>query len=137
VPLLYCGNCLTETTDDRTACPECGAQLKPETKPPETRGDEPWIALLRTRRPDSAEIICGLLESEEIPCEMMNKAISEMPVPAGTSSYFEIWVPAAQAAAARALLNEAREGTVPCPACGHRSAVEEPRCEYCDAPVAP
>ena len=135
--MLYCGNCLTETTDDCTTCPECGARLKRETKPPETRGDDPWIALLRTKRPDSAEIIRGLLESEEIPCEVINKAISEMPVPAATSSYFEIWVPAAQAAAARALLNEAREGTRPCPACGHMSAVEEPRCEYCDAPVVP
>ncbi len=135
--MLYCSKCLTESGDDRTTCPECGAALVAGTRPPETSGDgEPWIALLRARRPDSAAIICGLLESEEIPCEMMNKAISEMPVPAATyASYFEIWVPAAQAGRARALLNEAREGTVPCPACGHMSAAEEPRCEYCDAPV--
>ena len=141
VIVLYCANCLTECDDGRAVCPECGAALEPGTRPPTTgataEGGEPWVALLRARRPDSASIICGLLTSDGIPCQMMNKALSEMPVPAATyASYFEIWVPADQAARARALLNEARQGTVPCPSCGHMSAAEEPRCEYCDAPIA-
>ena len=138
--MLYCGKCLTECSDDRTTCPECGAALKPGTTPPTTapRGEgEPWVALLRVRRPDSAAIISGLIESEGIPVETIDKAISEMPVPSVTyAGYFEIWVPADQASRARVLLNEARQGTVPCTSCGHMSAAEEPRCEYCDTPIA-
>ena len=138
--LLYCEKCLTESDDARTVCPECGAALKPGTRPPSLQGGDgeaTWVALLRVRRPDSAAIIGGLLASEGIPNQTMNKAISEMPVPAATySAYFEIWVPADRAPEARVLLNEARQGTVPCPVCGHMSAAEEPRCEYCDAPLA-
>ncbi len=92
---------------------------------------------MRVRRPDSAAIIRGLLESAGIQSEVIDKRLSEMPLTLGEpSSSLEIWIPKESAEEARGVLNESREGTAPCPACGHMSAVDEAACEYCGARAA-
>ena len=93
-----------------------------------------WVTLLRVREEETASVIAGLLDSAGIPNEVIDRAASELPIPAVDSmSRIEIMVPGEQADEARALLNDSREGTAPCRSCGHRSSAEEVRCEYCDA----
>ncbi|HKY34027.1 MAG TPA: hypothetical protein VJV23_15965 [Candidatus Polarisedimenticolia bacterium] len=95
-----------------------------------------WTVLLRVRREETAEIVRGLLESNGLECKIIRKTASELPVPVvDTMSRFEIWVPETIAADAMQLLNDAREGTIPCRSCGHRSAPEEASCEHCGAPM--
>jgi len=134
----YCPACRTEYEEGSKKCSDCGGDLAagamPETPSIAGASDEKWESLLRVRREDNAEIIRGLLESADIPCEVIDKMAAQMPLPVSTTlSRFEIWVPEARANEARNVLNEAREGTVPCPACGHMSAAEESACEYCGA----
>jgi len=94
--------------------------------------EEKWTVLMRVRRPESAQIIAGLLDSDLIECELIDKTLSEMPVPVlGTVSYVEIWVPQSREAEARRAIDLAREGNDPCQKCGHLSSPGEPVCEYC------
>jgi len=102
--------------------------------PADPAAEEKWTVLMRVRTPQAADIVRGLLESEGIEVEVIDKGLSEMPIPAvGTDSGIEVWVPESEAAEARILLNAAREGTVACSACGHMSSAGEPACEYCGA----
>lgn len=134
----YCADCRMEYREGSERCADCGAVLVagPMGDRPEP-ADENWQVLMRVGREQNASIIHGLLRSHGISCEVVNKALSEMPVPSASSSYFEVWVPGESAEKARALLNEAREGTRPCGSCGHMTAAEEPRCEYCAEPLSP
>ena len=100
----------------------------------QVRSDDDWIVLMRVRLEPTAHIIEGLLEAAGIESEVIDKTASEMPVPVvDTMSRLEIWVPEARADEARRLLNDAREGTTPCAACGHMSTVGESTCEHCGA----
>lgn len=135
----YCPDCRIDYEEGFEACTDCGQTLvagsMPEGPAPSPASEEKWTPLMRVRKKENAEIVRGLLESEGIECEVIDKTFSEMPVPAlETVSFLEIWVPEAQAPEARGLLNEVREGTVPCSSCGHMSAADEPSCEYCGAP---
>ena len=137
--MAYCPNCRCEYEEPRDTCADCGSSLVAGDMPAgaagETRPGGQWSFLSRVRRRDSAEIIRGLLDSAAIQCEVIDKTLSEMPLTLGEpSSYLEIWVPEESVGEARGVLNEAREGTAPCPACGHMSSVEETSCEYCGAP---
>jgi hypothetical protein len=91
-----------------------------------------WTVLLTVRREETATIIAGLLDAAGIEHEVIDRSTSEFPVPeVDTLSRFEIWVPEEKADEARRLLNEAREGTMPCASCGHMSSANEAACEYC------
>ena len=93
-----------------------------------------WPTLLRVRQEETASIISGLLESAGIPNEVIDKGTSELPIPDVESmSRIEILVPPDRVDEARQLLNDAREGTAPCAACGHRTSAGETICEYCGA----
>jgi len=133
----YCPACRLEHEEGQKSCTNCDGALSAGTMPrtPAVGAaalDEKWTPLMRVRREDNAEIIRGLLESDGIPCEVIDKMAAQLPLPvSATLSRFEIWVPEDMAADARNALNVAREGTVPCPACGHMSAAEESTCEYC------
>ena len=96
--------------------------------------DDDWVVLMRVRLEPTAHIIEGLLESAGIESEVIDKTASEMPIPVvDTMSRLEIWVPQSRADDARRLLNDAREGTTRCAACGHMSTLGEPACEHCGA----
>ena len=96
--------------------------------------DDNWIVLMRVRLELTAHMIEGLLNSAGIEAEVIDKAASEMPIPAVDSmSGLEIWVPEARADEARRLLNDAREGTARCASCGHMSTQGETTCEHCGA----
>ena len=134
----YCPDCRLEYEESVEKCGECHATLAagemPDVMAAGHEPEEKWALLMRVRSPETAEIVRGLLESEGFEVEMIDKGVSEMPVPAVESvSRLEIWVPESEAAAARAVLNAAREGTEACPACGHMSTAGEPTCEYCGA----
>lgn len=131
----YCVACRMEFQEGVTACSDCGTALTPGPMPPDpSRSAERWTSLLRVRREETAAIIQGHLESAGIECEVIDKTTSELPVPVVTTfSYVEIWVPESSAAEARRLLDEARDGTAPCKACGHMSSATEAACEYCGA----
>jgi len=134
----YCPDCRLEYEDIVESCNECGVTLvagaMPDLVPADPAAEEKWTVLMRVRTPQAADIVRGLLESEGIEVEVIDKGLSEMPIPAvGTDSGIEVWVPESEAAEARILLNAAREGTVACSACGHMSSAGEPACEYCGA----
>lgn len=134
----YCPDCRLEYEDSIDACNECGATLvageMPDLVPADAAAEEKWTVLMRVRTPETAGIVSGLLESEGIEVEVIDKGVSEFPVPAvGIDSSIEIWVPESEAAEARSLLNEARQDTTACGACGHMSTAGDPACEYCGA----
>ena len=79
----------------------------------------------------------GRLESEGIPCEILDRTLSEMPLPAAIGiSKLEILVPDSRMEEARTILDESTKGARACPSCGHLSATEDSSCEYCGAPAA-
>ena len=136
----YCPECRLEYEEGFDVCTDCGVTLvagpMPEAageKASDASSEEKWIPLMRVRNQENAEIVRGLLQSQGFDCEIIDKRLSEMPMPVEAIAYLEIWVPESQAPEARALLNEAREGTVACKSCGHMSAANEPVCEYCGA----
>ncbi|MFQ5844758.1 MAG: DUF2007 domain-containing protein [Planctomycetota bacterium] len=91
-----------------------------------------WCALVRVRHEQKAQILRGLLESAGIPCQVVSKALAEMPVPAATFlSYFEIWVRESDEALARQLIREGGEAETACPTCGHLGSSDGGSCEYC------
>ena len=95
---------------------------------------EDWLTLLRVREDETASIIAGLLNSAGIPNEVIGKTTAELPIPdVDVMSRIEIWVPRDRADEARALLNDARDGTSPCASCGHMSSAGGQACEYCGA----
>jgi|SRR5688572_2759996 len=98
--------------------------------------EDDWTVLLTVAREETADIIAGLLDAAGIPHEVIDKSTSELPVPEVASlSRIEIWVPKDREDEARRLLNEAREGTMPCASCGHMSSASETTCESCGAPM--
>lgn len=133
----HCPDCRTEYEEGPTFCADCGVTLAAgplRVEPAATQGEEAWTSLLRVRKPDTAQIIEGLLESAGIECQVVGKSFGEMPVPAVDSlARIDIWVPESRAAEARALLADAREATKACSGCGHLSSADEPACEYCGA----
>jgi putative signal transducing protein len=136
--MAYCPECRMEYEAGVATCTDCGSVLVAGTMPApadeQGRPDERWTTLMRVRRLETAEIVRGLLDSAGIESEVIDKTTSEMPLPAlETISYLEICVPESAAAEARRVLNETREGTIPCPTCGHMSSAEEAVCEYCEA----
>ena len=138
VPMPYCPDCRQEYEQGVGRCGDCGAALAAGAMPGLMAAapgpEEKWTVLMRVRRPETAAIVRGLLESEGFEVEVIDKGASEMPVPAvATVSWLEVWVPESEAAEARGLLNEAREGTKACTSCGHMSTAGEPACEYCGA----
>ena len=136
--MAWCPDCRFEYEEQVLVCTDCGHTLVAGPLPPSPAtapaAGEEWTLLMRVRRPDSAAIIRGLLGSAGIQSEVIDKQMSEIPLALGAStSSLEIWVTKQSAEEARGVLNESREGTAPCPACGHMSSVEEPACEYCGA----
>ena len=133
---MHCKSCGMEYNQGVEICSDCGARLDPGPLAVRELKGEDWVSLLRLRNESKARIILGYLRNYEIPCEMINKTLSEMPIPASTfSAYYEIWVPKAAVEDAAALLNDSEEGTTNCPACDHLSSAEEARCEYCREPL--
>ncbi|HEY3175775.1 MAG TPA: DUF2007 domain-containing protein [Candidatus Polarisedimenticolia bacterium] len=135
----YCPPCRLEYEEGVETCTDCAEVLvagpMPEEVPERAGAEEKWTVLMRVRDDETAEIVRGLLMSGGIECQIVGKAFVEMPVPVVDSlSRIEICVPQARAEEARAILNETREGTAPCPSCGHMSSADAPSCEYCGAP---
>ena len=130
----YCATCRMEYREERAVCSDCGATLASGPMPRRPFEEGAWKVLARTRGREHAEIIHGMLESNGIECEIISKALSEMPVPAaGFTSHYEIWVPEDAAEDARRLMAESADGSEPCPTCGHLPAPGESTCEYCSA----
>lgn len=124
-------------------CTSCGSSLAAEPSPDTPSSDsdhdneENWIPIMRLRRQENAAIIQGLLESEGIEAEVIDKTLAQMPLPvSGRLSRVEIWVPETKADAARQLIEASEMTTTPCPKCGALSTSEETACESCGAPLA-
>ncbi len=91
----YCPACRSEYEEGSKKCTDCGGDLAAGTMPEAPSiaraSNEKWVSLLRVRREDNAEIIHGLLESADIPCEVIDKMAAQMPLPvSATLSRFEI-----------------------------------------------
>ena len=69
-------------------------------------GSEDWVEVAAVGEDDEAEIIAGLLESEDIPCEIEGPSASPWPENLGSLGLSRVMVPPDRAAEARALIAE-------------------------------
>ena len=67
---------------------------------------EDWVEVAAVGDDEEAEIIAGLLESEEIPCEIEGPSASPWPENLGALGLSRVMVPPDRAVEARALLAE-------------------------------
>lgn len=67
---------------------------------------EDWIEVAAVGEDEEAEIIAGLLESEDIPCEIEGPSASPWPETIGALGHSRVMVPPDRAAEARALIAE-------------------------------
>jgi Putative prokaryotic signal transducing protein len=67
---------------------------------------EDWVEVAAVGEDDEADIIAGLLESEDIPCEIEGPSASPWPENLGTLGLSRVMVPPDRAAEARALIAE-------------------------------
>lgn len=65
-----------------------------------------WVEVAAAGDDEEAEIIAGLLESEEIPCEIEGPAATPWPENLGALGLSRVMVPADRAAEAKALIAE-------------------------------
>jgi hypothetical protein len=71
------------------------------------RDDEPdWIEVAAVGKDEEAELIAGLLRSEEIPCEVEGPAASPWPENLGSLGLSRVKVPPDRVEEARTLLSE-------------------------------
>jgi hypothetical protein len=71
-----------------------------------TENGEEWVEVAAAGDDEEAEIIAGLLESEDIPCEIEGPSASPWPENLGALGVSRVVVPADRAAEARALIAE-------------------------------
>jgi hypothetical protein len=67
---------------------------------------EDWVEVASVGDDEEAEILAGLLESEEIPCEIEGTPASPWPETLGALGHSRVMVPPDRAAEARALIAE-------------------------------
>ena len=72
----------------------------------ETENEEEWVEVAAAGDDEEAEIIAGLLESEDIPCEIEGPSASPWPENLGALGVSRVVVPADRAAEAKALIAE-------------------------------
>lgn len=72
----------------------------------ETENGQEWVEVAAAGDDEEAEIIAGLLESEDIPCEIEGPSASPWPENLGALGVSRVVVPADRAAEARALIAE-------------------------------
>ena len=72
----------------------------------DTGNEEEWVEVAAAGDDEEAEIIAGLLESENIPCEIEGPSASPWPENLGGMGVSRVMVPADRAAEARALIAE-------------------------------
>ena len=80
----------------------------------ETESEDEWVEVAAVGDDEEAEIIAGLLESEDIPCEIEGASATPWPENTGAMGLSRVVVPADRAAEAKALIAE-REGRRPEP----------------------
>ena len=78
----------------------------------ETENEEEWIEVAAANDDEEAEIIAGLLESENIPCEIEGSSASPWPETLGALGVSRVVVPADRAAEAKALIAEREKDAV-------------------------
>ena len=70
---------------------------------------EDWVEVAATGDDEEAEIIAGLLQSENIPCEVESPSASPWPENLGAFGVSRVMVPADRAEEAKALIAERRK----------------------------
>ena len=68
--------------------------------------EDEWIEVASVGDDEEAEIIAGLLESEDIPCEIEGPSATPWPENTGAMGLSRVVVPADRAAEAKALIAE-------------------------------
>ncbi len=72
----------------------------------EDTDQEDWVEVAAVGDDEEAEIIAGLLESEDIPCEIEGAAATPWPETLGALGLSRVMVPPDRAAEAKALIAE-------------------------------
>ncbi len=101
----FCPNCQYEYEASVKTCPECKIDLV-EKLDDATPTDEDFVEIYATGTRLEADVIRGILEEEKLPVLVRDTRV--FPVLPDWRAEFVIAVPAAQEAAAKKLLEEAR-----------------------------
>ena len=72
----------------------------------ETENEDEWVEVAAVGDDEEAEIIAGLLESEDIPCEIEGPSATPWPENTGAMGLSRVVVPADRAAEAKTLIAE-------------------------------
>ena len=72
----------------------------------EPENEDEWVEVASVGDDEEAEIIAGLLESEDIPCEIEGPSATPWPETTGAMGLSRVVVPADRAAEAKALIAE-------------------------------
>ncbi len=72
----------------------------------EPENEDEWVEVASVGDDEEAEIIAGLLESEDIPCEIEGPSATPWPENTGAMGLSRVMVPADRAAEAKALIAE-------------------------------
>ena len=78
----------------------------------ESENDGGWVEVAAAGDDEEAEIIAGLLDSEDIPCEIEGPAASPWPENLGALGVSRVMVPAERADEAKALIAERKKDAV-------------------------
>jgi hypothetical protein len=73
------------------------------------KDSEDWVEIAAVGEDDEAEIIAGLLESEDIPCEIEGPSTTPWPEDLGAFGVSRVMVPPDRADEARALIAERKK----------------------------
>ena len=109
---MICPECGAEYVRGIERCADCGVPLSHEADIPTTDGPEPeWVQLTVVTDETEAQLICGYLESEGVPCNLESLVFHAEPFTFGPLSKVRLHVPVADVERARKLLESQTSGS--------------------------
>jgi len=127
----FCPKCREEFRENFSVCLECNVALVETLEDEAEQAAELEVACTLTDE-QTAHIIRGYLESEDIPCVLENATFHAAPAPETGLTQVRLWVQKADAPAARDLIAEHEQFNI-CSACGHIAAAADTSCDFCGA----
>ncbi len=111
---MFCPSCRAEYVPGVEACPDCEAVLVHELRDEPEREIE-WAELMTLTDETEAQMACGFLESEGVPCNLESLVFHAEPFKFGPLAKVRLHVPRADLERARKLLSDQLSGSTSTP----------------------